>query len=797
MKSMIYFVVGLLLLGGFTTIGMGDAGEKQGNLSLSFLEPTVVEKELFVELKSEGTNSWIFDAGNPMLPIRIETLTLPFGATIDNIISVPQGIQTKVLPKKIMPAPQPMPLSGVIAASSEPQMKQEIYGSENLFPSDWISYHVGAGLDENNNHRTFLTINTYPVRYEPGSDTIYYAEKIDVTVTYTVPNSNPFPTNTEYKLVIIAPKKFTSTLQPLIDHKISKGVTTILKTTEDIYNEFTGYDKPEQIKYFIKSALENWNTSYVLLVGGLKSLLYARGRDNVNEGTKDWYVPVRYSNLNEGEPGYVSDLYYADTYNGTGGFCSWNSNGNNIYAEFRTGGDKLDLYPDVALGRLSCRSTKEVKSVVDKIIQYESGPADPSWFNKMVLVSGDGFLDQEPVAISWNTNALPNGQYTIYAQSTNITAISGPIDTINITIDKTKATTLTFNHDDNLITGLKYPFPPVAEIVSVSEGNILGNTDYTYSPTEKEAYLNGQLHWADLSYTSGILKINGKTYDPRPYGVNTSIHVWVNNSGGTTVFTVTKSGFKMYYEGEWTTGEIPLLGRAGAAYYMPSEFQKIFLWSSNGQWTSQTQVINTISEGAGFVFFSGHGSPAVWANHYPGIPGNRQKGSLYGLNVIDLKGGPPFFPMDKLSNSGKYPIVVVGGCHNSMFNVSLLTTLLDPKNEHNMQSYGNPTSECWSERFVRLSGRGAIAAMGNTGFGYGILNEFCTTGGLDNYITTEFFVQYGTDGHNILGQAYAGTLTEYISHFKGSGEWDSAHQKTVEQWVLLGDPSLMIGGYPS
>jgi hypothetical protein len=798
MKSMIYFVVGLFLLSGFTPIGMADADKKQGNLSVSFLEPTVVEKELFVELKSEGTNSWIFDAGNPMLPIRIETLTLPFGTTIDTIICEAQGIQTKVLSKKIMPAPQPVPLSDELALSSEPQMKQEIYCSDNLFPSDWISYNVGVGLDENNNHRTFLTINTYPVRYKPGSDSIYYAEKIDVTVTYNVPHSDPFPTNTAYKLVIIAPSKFSSDLQPLIYHKISKGITTILKTTEDIYDEFTGYDKPEKIKYFIKSALENWNTSYILLVGGLKSLVFAQGRDNVNEGTKDWYVPVRYSNLNEGEPGYISDLYYADIYNATGGFCNWDSNGNHIYAEFKPlGGDKLDLYPDVALGRLSCRNTNEVQSVVDKIIHYESGPADPSWFNKMVLVSGDGFLDQEDIGISWNTNALPNGEYTIYAQSTNTDAISGPIDEIHITLDKTKPTILTFNHDDNLITGLKYPFPPVAEIVSVSEGNILGYNDSTYTPTEKEAYINSQLHWANLEYKSGVLKIRGKSYDPKPYGHETSIHVWINSGNGTTVFSTTKDGLQMYYEGEWTTGEQLLLGRAGGAYYMPSEFQKIFLWSSNGQWTGQTQVINTISQGAGFVFFSGHGSPAVWSNHYPGIPGNRKKGEVEGLYVIDILGGPPFLPMDKLSNNYKNPIVVVGGCHNSMFNVSLIPTFLDVKNVHMKHSYGNPTAECWSERFVRLSETGAIATMGNTGYGYGILNEFCTTGGLDNYITTEFFVQYGTDGHKILGEAYAGTLTEYISHFKGSGDWDSAHQKTVEQWVLLGDPSLLIGGYPS
>jgi hypothetical protein len=796
MKHLIYLVVGILVLSGFSALGMGAAGEKQGNLRFSFSEPTFVEKEVFVELQSAGTDSWIFDAGSPMLPRRIETMALPFGAIVENIVCVASGVQSKVLSQKIMPAPQPVPLSDEVALSTEPQMNPEIYGSNNLFPSDWVSYHTGAGLDENNQHKTLVTIDTYPVRYEPASDTIYYASDIDVTITYRVPDKTPFPANTEYKLVIIAPSKFSSALQPLITHKISKRISTMLKTTEDIYKEYTGYDTAEQIKYFIKDAVETYNTTYILLVGGLKSLLYATPKDTASLGSKGWFIPVRYSSLSTGpgdDNGFISDLYYADIYNATGDFCSWDSNGNHVYAEY--GGinaDKIDLYPDVALGRLPCRSVKEVNTVVDKIVHYESSLADPSWFNKMVLVSGDGFLDQVDIGISWSTIGLPNGAYTIYAQSKNVTNVVGPIDVIHITIDKTKATTLTFNHDDNLITKLKYPFPPVAEIVSVSEGNVLGNTDYSYSPTEREAYLNSQLHWADMSYVSGVLKIRGKTYDPRPYGVETSIHVWINNSAGATVFTQTKTGFKMYWEGEWTCGDQLLLGRAGAAYYMPSEIEKNYLFSSSGNWTGQKEVINAISQGAGFVFFSGHGSPAVWANHYPGIPGNRKYGEIDGLSTVNK--GLPLFPMDSISNEYKNPVVVVGGCHNSMFNVSLIATLLDMKNQHSMQTWGTPASECWSERFVRLAKTGAIATMGNTGFGFGILNEFCTTGGLDNYITTEFFVQYGTHGHHVLGEAYAGTLSEYITHFKAEG-WDSAHQKTVEQWVLIGDPSLMIGGY--
>ncbi len=187
MRSTIYLVIGILVLSGFTTLSMGDANQKQGNLRFSFSEPTFVEKESYVQLNSEGTDSWIFDAGSPMLPRRIETVTLPFGATIQNIVCVATGVESKVLSQKIMPAPQPMPLSSEVTFTTGPEMNPEIYNSEVLFPADWMSYHVGAGLDENNQHKTFLTINTYPVRYKPGSDTIYYASDIDVTVTYTVP----------------------------------------------------------------------------------------------------------------------------------------------------------------------------------------------------------------------------------------------------------------------------------------------------------------------------------------------------------------------------------------------------------------------------------------------------------------------------------------------------------------------------------------------------------------------------------------------------------------------------------
>jgi len=802
MKSMTYLVVGLLLISGFAAVSIGEeAGVQQNTISVTFLKPNVVEKDTFIELQVEGTDTWIFDVGSPMIPVNTKTINLPFGATITNVECTPQNIQTMVLSKKIEPAPQPVKLSEVQSSNIQ-SMDQTIYGSETMYPNNWFSYDVGVGLDKNNEHTTFLTIRTYPVRYNPMDDTIYYADKVDVTFSYKVPDSTPFKASAEeYKLVIITPAKFSSIVQDLADHKISKGITTLVKKTDEIYDAYEGYDSPEDIKLFIKDAIESYNTSYVLLFGSMKSWINGEPRDTLSEGTKDWWVPVRYSNMlvqAGDDPGYISDLYYQDIYTENGSFCSWDSNGNHVYAENKgLNRDRLDCYPDVALGRLPVRTTKEAKAVVDKIITYETGPSEPEWFEKIVAVSGDGFLDQVPLAINWNTNGLPNGEYTIHAQSKNINNVTGPIDEISVTVDSTKPTSIHFNHDDHLTTGLNYPFDPVAEIVTVSDGDVLGNTNYVYAPNEGEAYCNDITGWANIQYNSRILKIGGKTYDPRPYGVFTDIHIWITNSGGSTVYETTKTGFQMYWEGEWCTGEVLLHDRAGGLYYMPESFDKITLWTSTGEWTSQNNVIDTFSEGAGFIYFSGHGSPAVWADQYPGIPGNRREGSVTGLMEFNYgwPNGVPLFPMGALKNTYKNPIVVVGGCHNSDFNVSLIPTMKDKTNALSTHCWGIPTPECWSERLVNLGKTGAIATIGNTGYGYGLLSEWCTSGGLDGYITTEFFLQYGTNGIDVLGDTHAQTITEYINHF--DLEWDDSHQKSVEQWVLMGDPTLKIGGYPT
>ena len=259
------------------------------------------------------------------------------------------------------------------------------------------------------------------------------------------------------------------------------------------------------------------------------------------------------------------------------GFDNWDSNGNKIFAEWSGDvKDELDLYPDVAYGRLACTSSKEANDVVNKIINYEKQKADPLWFNRIIVISGDGFLDQKDWNIQWDTKGLPDGKYTIFAQSSNPDGETGTVDQINITLDKNVETNITFNHDDHLTTGLKYPFPPVAEIVSVSEGNILGNTDYTYIPGDGQAYCNDLYWWANISYVDGVLTIRGKSYDPKPYGNLTNLDLWIKNEEGITIFTDSRLNLETYFEGEWVVGEKVLHGRGGALTYMPFWKQQCF-----------------------------------------------------------------------------------------------------------------------------------------------------------------------------------------------------------------------------
>ncbi|HVQ00408.1 MAG TPA: C25 family cysteine peptidase [Candidatus Thermoplasmatota archaeon] len=641
-------ILSIIILGVLLCSGLGAAvaplrnTTKQPMIAYSeqFSSPIIKEAGAFVALSFDHMNAWFNRPGYPLVPAYRTTITLSFGTRVEDVHVTYSGVHTVILSKSLQPGTQPVPLLDSTPTIQGPVIDPAAYAITTMVPGIPYQYTVNAGLD-GLTHVFYLTVTCYPVQYTPASRTLTWYDHLDVQVQTQAP-SHPTLFGDQYDLLIIAPEKFTTLLQPLVTHKNTKGTRTALVTVENITAHYQGRDAPEKIKYAIKDMIETTGIHYVLLVGGIKSMIYATPREDANQGTKDWWVPVRYTNLYDGgttqDSGTLSDLYYADIYNGTMNFSSWDSDNNNIFAQWKSTGprDKIDLFPDVYVGRLACDNAQEVKTMVNKIITYESAAADSSWFKKMIVIGSDTFED----------NA----------------------------------------------------------------------TKYLEGEVENQKALN---------YMTGF----------------TPIKIWGSNRANKTLVPVP--------------------------------------WN----------IVPTISKGAGFVAFSGHGSAERWNAYWP-----------YAFNEKRLR-GLWFWDIPLIHNGEKLPIIVIGGCHNSQFNVTATGYLTGTPFIY------SPVPECFSWLFDRNPRGGAIATFGNTGLGYGAVGE---NGDLDGdgindpdcveanggYLESQFFKSVGENvSHDInqhLGAAWGAAITKYLTVYPGMN--DLIDCKTVQEWALLGDPSLMIGG---
>lgn len=595
---------------------------------LHFSAPAIEENGEYTYVTLAECSS-MYTEGYPLVPYLTKTYTFPLGTKINAITVIPHQVETLALSKKIAPAPPAV----VVGSGDVPQPREgTIYTQDMWYPESWYRSSITVGIERGERH-TFVTVHVFPMRYNAVRNEAMYASDMKVVIDYTPP-AHPLLAADAYDLLIVAPQKYVSLLEPLKEHKDSHGVSTIIETTETILSTYSGRDDAEKLKYAIKDAIEEYGIEYVLLVGGLSSPIKS----------DTWLVPVRYAHLSYGdEKKTLCDLYFADIYKYEDGqpvFDDWDSNGNGIFGEFSMSGrDVMDFHPDVYVGRLACRSEKEVQTVVDKIIAYETG-ADPSWFKRVLLAGGDTFND-----------------------------ISG--------------------HN--------------------------------------------------------------------------------------------------FLEGE--------IANQAVADYL-DDFQAEKIWWSEGN-ANQKNLVSTWGEGFGFVHLSGHGSPGVWF-----VKDFQQNPNGKYIWMLDV------YHMPLLKNGDKLPVVVIGGCHNSMYNTSLYASLTDVLKtviikyilgQPYLSYYWLPIPECHGWSLVRQSGGGAIATFGFTGYGLGQIGDYndddipdCIQG-LGTALELRFFEAYAEKGITVLGEAWGEAVSDYVDTFDCNK--DSADRKTIQDWAMLGDPSLHIGGY--
>jgi hypothetical protein len=407
----------------------------------------------------------------------------------------------------------------------------------------------------------------------------------------------------------------------------------------------------------------------------------------------------------------------------------------------------------------------------------------------MVSLTGDDFQDQIMLNISWDTSEL-QGSFTIHAESANTIGQTGPEDTVTVEVNHTRESVVTFSEDDHLTTDLKYPNLPIAEITVPSDGNVLGNCN-VYDENPPNAYIG--YRWTPVNYTDNIIYIRGKSYNPQPHtesGVDTILKIWITDENENIVFGPVLSNQSMYFEGEWATQK--------AMDFMPTNMEKIKLWTSMGTFQGSEDdvhdgidlVVDQLSEGAGFWYIAGHANPMIYANHYPGIPGGRANGDVKGLTQFSPFSGlnpKDIFPLTELNNDGKLPVLVLSGCHPCQIDVSFLRLFTEGKMA---LWHGTFVWESLGWWLTRLDNRGAIATLGPTGLGYGGVGEWGTQG-FGGWLWPEFFRQYNQEGKEVIGEAWTQTLNNYIFEF--GPNLDLIDTKTVEEMVLLGDPTLIIG----
>jgi len=193
---------------------------------------------------------------------------------------------------------------------------------------------------------------------------------------------------TNYDLLVLGPGIFENTLQQLLEHKNRLGTRTRFVSIEKIRANpryATGSDIQEKIKLAIDYFNRCHAVRYVLIVGDVDRfpVRYIRKWDAIFWGNS--FVP--------------SDLYYADLRDRKDSFSHWDGNGNGMYGEMNAregwttnwnelNRDRVELKPDVAVGRLPVSTTEELERAIAKIIAYEN-TGGSAWKDRALLVTGD------------------------------------------------------------------------------------------------------------------------------------------------------------------------------------------------------------------------------------------------------------------------------------------------------------------------------------------------------------------------------------------------------------------------
>jgi len=326
------------------------------------------------------------DEGTPKIPHFSLSTLLPPGCEIENVKIVSQTFYAAVDGISIQASARQFPLSKMPGNDEYKVVpNQEIYSSNQPFPAnpiENISTHFLAG-------HAIGSFSICPISFIPADQQVDFLKEIvleiSLTSTSNAVEAQKFLRNStiienrinnivdnpealsdysydasqddgEMDILLITQNSFVASFEPYISFKESTGFVCGIKTTEEIYSEYSGQDNQEKIRNCIIDFYENYGISYVIL-----------GGDGDGGGTGQEIIPHRgfWDNAyGENEYDIPADIYYSNLDG------NWNTDGDNKWGE----PNEADLYSELSIGRVCADNTSKVLNHVNKLQLYQNAP---------------------------------------------------------------------------------------------------------------------------------------------------------------------------------------------------------------------------------------------------------------------------------------------------------------------------------------------------------------------------------------------------------------------------------------
>ncbi len=215
------------------------------------------------------------------------------------------------------------------------------------------------------------TVLVFEITKEGGK---YYRNRrvtLNVSRRYGPPSPASLPGTDSLDLLILTTDYLKPAFDTLAEFKNLTGIRTAVFTVDEALT-FPGRTPAERIRNFVRYFYERWGIRF-LLIGGDR-----------------FQVPSPILQLPSAWPYDYGDVMQSDAYYGSLD-GDWNANGNWNFGEFS---DSLDLWVDVAVGRMPASSLDEAMEMVRRVIYYETHynypfPPNVQLFASRYLVDND------------------------------------------------------------------------------------------------------------------------------------------------------------------------------------------------------------------------------------------------------------------------------------------------------------------------------------------------------------------------------------------------------------------------